>query len=160
MSEVLEDLDRNLKEQVAYYTELNGLEIGKQKALIENDIQKIDEFTAREEQLLLVANRLEEDRLLFTKQIASVLGLETKDLTLAVLANRFPVLQGVRLELEKEVRELQKIHRLNTQLLKQSMKIVEFTIGLFTYQGSHTYSHPQQKIQDTNKVLHFLDRRI
>ncbi|AFM42740.1 FlgN protein [Desulfosporosinus acidiphilus SJ4] len=160
MSKALQNLEENLKQQVAYFEELKVLEKNKQKALIENDICKIDEFTAREERLLLLTNRLEEDRLLFTQQIAAELGQETKDLTLAVLADWFPALQEVRLELEQEVRELQNIHRLNTQLLKQAMRIVEFTVGLFTYKESHVYSHPQRKDLDANKVLHLLDRRI
>ncbi|MGC7870256.1 flagellar protein FlgN [Desulfosporosinus sp. SYSU MS00001] len=160
MSEVLENLDRNLKEQIKCYTELYDLEKGKQKALIENSVQEIDKITAREEQLFPVVNHLEKERILFTEQIGQELGMVPEDLTLAVLAERFPVLQGVHSDLERVIGELQGIHDINTQLLQQSIKLVEFTVGLFMHQEKNTYTHPSRNGNDMDKKLHLLDWRI
>ena len=59
MSEVLQNLNENLKQQVTLYEEFNAQERGKQKALLQNNLQEIEEITAREEQLMHEAGRLE-----------------------------------------------------------------------------------------------------
>ncbi|WP_088187774.1 flagellar protein FlgN [Desulfosporosinus sp. FKA] len=160
MSEVLENLERNLREQVKCYTELYDLGKSKQKALIENSVQEIDKITAREEQLFPDVKRLEKERLLFTEQIGLELGQAPESLTLVVLAERFPVLQGVHSDLERVIGELQRIHDINTQLLQQSMGIVNFTLGLLMYQEKNTYTHPGRNGKDMDEKLHLLDWRI
>lgn len=159
MSEVLQNLNENLKRQVTLYEELNDLEREKQKALIENNLQQIELLTARQEPLLLDASRLEKERLLWGEQIGRELGKAPEDLTLAELAEHFPVLEEVRLDLDRVVSRLQEIHAINTQLLQQAMKIVDYTVGLLTHQESNTYTYPGQKEKDENKKRHLIDWR-
>jgi hypothetical protein len=158
MSEVLRNLDENLKRQVTLYEELIDLERGKQKALIENNLQRIEAITARQERIVLATNSLEKERLLWSDQIGLELGEEPEDLTLVELADHFPVLNGVRSDLERAVSQLREIHVINTQLLQQAIKIVEFSVGLFTHQNNNTYTHPSRK--ENPKKLHLLDRSI
>lgn len=160
MPEVLRSLNDNLKQQVALYEELNVLEKEKQKALIENKLQEIEEITAQEEELLLGASHLEKERLLWAEHIGRNLGKAPEDLTLAELAERFPVLEGVRLDLDNVVGRLQTVHEINAQLLEQSMKIVEFTVGMLTHREKNTYTHPNRKENEENRKLHLLDWRI
>lgn len=160
MSEVLQNLNENLKRQVALYEEFNAQERDKQKALLQNNLQEIEAITAREEQLLLEASRLEKERLLWAEHIGRELGKAPEDLTLAELAERFPVLEKVRLELDQVVGSLQEIHELNTQLLQQAIKVVEFTVGMLTHQEKNTYMHPGRKENEGTGKLHLLDRRI
>ncbi|TGE32588.1 flagellar protein FlgN [Desulfosporosinus sp. Sb-LF] len=160
MPEVLRNLNDNLKQQVALYEELNVLEIEKQKALIANNLQGIEEITAQEEQLLLGANHLEKERMLWAEHIGRDLGKASEDLTLVELAEHFPVLEEVRLDLDKVVSRLQEVHDINAQLLQQAMKIVEFTVGMLTHQEKNTYAHPHRRENERNEKLHLLDRRI
>jgi len=159
VSEVLQKLNENLKQQVMLYEKLNDLEQRKQKALIKNNLQEIDLITAEQEPLLLGATHLEKERLLWAEQVGRDLGKAPEDLTLAELAERFPVLEGVRLDLDRVVGKLQEIHELNSQLLQQAMKVVNFTLGMLTHQEKNTYSHPSHKEHEGTK-LHLLDRRI
>lgn len=159
MSEVLHNLNLNLKRQVIIYEELNSLEQEKQKALIKNNLQEIDLITTRQEPLLLGASSLEKERLQWAEHICRDLGKTPEDLTLAELAKHFPVLEGVRLDLDRIVGQLQEIHEVNTQLLQQAMKVVEFTVGILTHQEKNTYTHPSKKENEGTK-LHLLDRRI
>lgn len=159
MSEVLRNLNENLKRQVTLYEELNDLEQNKQKALIENNLQQIEAITAREEQLLHEASRLEKERLLWGEHIGRELGKAPEDLTLAELAEHFPLLERVRIDLDRVVGLLQEIHEINAQLLQQAMKVVEFTVGMLTHQEKNIYTHPSQKENGTRN-LHLLDRRI
>ncbi|MFZ3131602.1 MAG: flagellar export chaperone FlgN [Desulfosporosinus sp.] len=160
MSEVLQNLNENLKRQVTLYEELYELEREKQKALIRNNLQEIELITARQESLLLGVSRLEKERQLWAEQIGRDLGKAPEDLTLAELAELFPVLEGVRLDLDRVVGQLQEIHEINTQLLQQAMKVVDFTVGMLTHQEKNTYTHPQHKENEGSGKLHLLDRRI
>ncbi|HUX47172.1 MAG TPA: flagellar protein FlgN [Desulfosporosinus sp.] len=160
MTEALQNLNENLKRQVTLYEEFNAQERDKQKALLQNDLQKIEEITAREEQLRYETSRLEKERLMWAEHIGRDFGKAPEDLTLAELAEHFPVLEGVRLDLDRVVGQLQEIHEINTQLLQQAMKIVEFTMGMFTHQERNTYVHPSRKENEGNVKLHLLDRRI
>lgn len=160
MSEVLQNLDENLKQQVTLYEELYDLEQSKQKALLENNIQELETITASQEQLLLAAIHLEKERILWAERIGQDLEKAPEDITLAELADHFPVLQEVRCDLEEVVGRLQKIHDINFQLLQQAMKVVEFTMGMITHQESSTYSHPSRREYGNKGILHLLDRRI
>lgn len=160
MTEVLTNLNYNLKQQVSLYGKLLSIEERKQKALLANDLQEIDTITGLEEQLFLEASNLEKERLLWAEQIGRDLGKAPEDLTLAELAEHFPVLQEVRLELDQVVGNLKEIHELNSQLLQQAMKVVDFTIGMLTHQEKSTYTHPGKQNYTENGKLHFLDRRI
>ena len=160
MSEVLQNLNENLREQVERYNELLTLEGHKQKALIENNLQEIESITAQEESLIIKVNRLEKERLLWAKQIGRELGKTPEDLTLAELAEHFPALEGVRLDLDRVVARLQEIHEINSQLLHQALKIVDYTVGLLTHQESNTYTYPGQKENEENKKRHLMDWRI
>lgn len=159
MSEVLQNLNENLKQQVILYEELHDLEQEKQKALIKNNLQQIELITSRQEPLLLGASRLEKERLLWAEHIGRDLGKTPEDLTLVELAEHFPVLEGVRLDLDRVVGQLQEIHAINTQLLQQAMRVVEFTVGMMTHQEKNTYTHPSHKENEETK-LHLLDRSI
>lgn len=159
MTEVLQSLKDNLKRQVTLYEEFNAQEKNKQKALLQNNLQEIEAITAREEQLLLEAGRLEKERLLWAEHIGRDFGKAPEELTLAELAEHFPVLEEVRLELERVVCGLKELHEVNTQLLQQAMKIVDFTLGMITYKEKNTYTHPRHKENEGTK-LHLLDRRI
>ena len=160
VSEVWQNLGDNLKRQVALYEEFTEREKDKQKALIENNLPEINTITAREEQLILKASGLEKERLLWAEQIGRELGKAPEDLTLAELTDHFPKLEEVRQTLERVVGGLQELHKTNALLLRQAMKVVDFTLGMLTHQASNTYTHPSHKKNEGFAKLHFLDRRI
>ncbi|MDR3587739.1 MAG: flagellar protein FlgN [Desulfosporosinus sp.] len=160
MSDVWQNLSDNLKRQVALYEEFIEREKDKQQALIANNLPEIEDITAREEQLILKASGLEKERLLWTEHIGRELGKAPEDLTLAALADHFPRLEEVRQKLEQVVGRLQELHKTNALLLRQAMKVVDFTLGMLTHQASNTYAHPRRKENDGYGKLHLLDRRI
>ena len=160
MSEVLQYLNENLKQQITLYAELYELERDKQKALIKNNLQEIELITARQETIFMGASRLEKERLLWAEHIGRDFGKTPEELTLAELAERFPVLENVRLELDQVVGQLQEIHDINTQLLQQAVKVVEFTVSMLTHQEKNTYQRPSTKENEGTRNLHLLDRRI
>lgn len=160
MSEALENLNDNLREQAEVYNKLLTLEEKKKNALIKNNIQEIELLTAQEEVLIIQVNHLEKERLMWAEQIGRELGAPPENLTLAELVQHFPGLGEVSLELDKTVLRLKEIHEINSQLIHQAMKIVDYTVGLLTHQVSNTYTPLGQKEKDENKKRQLLDWRI
>lgn len=160
MSEVVQSLNENLKSQVLLYEKLYNLERDKQAALIKNDLSEIDAITVQQEQVITETSQLEKERLKWAEVIGVELGKVPEDLTLAELAGHFPVLEGVRHDLDKVIGLLREIHDINSQLLHQAMQVVDFTVGLLTHQEKRTYSDPKRKKQEENGQLHLMDWRV
>lgn len=160
MSEALQNLNDNLRGQVELYHELLTLEGHKKIALIKNNLHEIESITAQEESFIIRVNRLEEERFLWAEQIGRETGKPPEDLTLAELAEHFPILEGVRVDLDRVVVKLQAIHEINAQLLQQAMRIVEFTMGMMTHQESNTYTNPGQREKEESKKRQLMDWRV
>ncbi len=156
----IKQLNENLKKQAALYQEIKDYAQKKQQALLRNDLQEIEATTIREEQLLLEASRLEKERLLWTERAARHLGKGPESITLKELAERFPELTDVRVELENVVMNLKEVNELNNQLLKQAMKVTNLTVSIMTAQpNGSTYNRPGEK-ESESKAVRFLDRSI
>lgn len=154
-------LNSNLKSQAHIYSELKQLADFKQRALVKNNLQELEAVTVREEQLLLEAARLEKERLLWAEQIAQTLGKPPENITLTELAERYPQLQDVKIELEEVITNLKKVHELNTQLLQQAVKVLNVTLGMITTsQTGNQYNRPGQKENNPSQVVRFLDKSI
>ncbi|SDG17311.1 flagellar protein FlgN [Desulfosporosinus hippei] len=160
MSEALQNLNKNLERQVELYKELMTLEGLKRKALVENNLLEIESVTAQEEAFISKVNLLEKERLLWAEQIGQELDKKPEDLTLAELADYYPPLDRIRHDLDHVVAQLQEIHEINSLLLRQAMKIVDYTVELMTHQESNTYTYPGQKANDVTKKRHLMDWRI
>lgn len=157
----IKQLNENLKRQATLYSELRKFAEHKQQALVKNDLHEIEAITVREEQLLLEASRLEKERLLWAEQISLLLGKAPENITLSELAERFPELLEVRIELENVLKNLKEVNELNTQLLKQAIKIVDLTLGMIAAQPQGTvYGRPGGKENEQKNNVHFLDRSI
>lgn len=159
MADYITKLEENLRQQAALYGRLAELERRKQQALVKNNLQELDQITVQEEQLLFEAQRLEGERLQWADQIGKSLGKTPEELTLAELAEAHPQLKGVQQELDRVIGELQELHRVNTELLEQAIKVVNATIALLTHEDKSTYDNPQQKAP-TGRPLSFWDKSV
>ncbi|MFZ3102710.1 MAG: flagellar protein FlgN [Desulfitobacteriaceae bacterium] len=160
MADQLQNLNDNLKIQARIYAELNELARQKQQALTSNNLHNLEAVTVQEEQLLLEAARLEKERLMWAEQIGLELGKASEDLTLTELAEHYPELREVQIELDNVIMQLRQAHEINTQLLQQALKVVDFTVGLMTQEQATTYNHPGRKEINTASRAHLLDRSV
>ena len=160
----IQSLKDNLEGQAVVYKQLHALEQEKKDALIKNNIQDIETITAREQKLLRTVNRLEGERLSCVKEVAHALERTPEEMTLAELAESFPVLSGVRADLEQVVWQLREIQSMNAQLLIQAMRVVNYTLDLLTYEQGNTYGPADVKTNrsydDNNKKKQLIDWRI
>jgi len=156
----IKKLHDNLKRQALLYHELKDYAQRKQKALVENDLHSIEAITVREEQLIMEASNLEKERLLWAEQIAKSLGKVPEDITLSELAERFPELNDVKADLEEVLTNLREINDLNTQLIKQAIKVVELSIDLISAPvQSNVYNRPGEK-EAEHSPLRFIDKSV
>ena len=160
MSETLGKLRDNLHQQTKLYFELNQLAGMKQEALVHNNLHDLESVTLREEQLLLEAARLEKERMLWAEQIGQEMGKAPEELTLSELADRYPELQEVHRELNEVVSSLREAHDINTQLINQALKVVDFTMNLITQRAETTYGPPNRKDQKAPSKVHMVDRSV
>ncbi|WP_425806923.1 flagellar protein FlgN [Desulfitobacterium sp. Sab5] len=156
---VIKPLKDNLEKQVQIYSELKKLADIKQKALVANNLQELEAVTVREEQLLLEAAHVEKERLLWIDQMTQKEGKPADELTLSELADRYPELNDVKGKLETVVIDLQDVHDLNTQLLKQAMNVVNFTVGMLNHQDKSIYQKPGQRENKRSSNLRIFDQK-
>lgn len=157
---VIQSLHDNLTKQVEVYRELKELADHKQKALVANNLQELEAVTVREEQLLVDASRLEKERLLWADQMSEMVGKSAEEITLTELAVKYPQLKDVNQELKTVVTGLMDVHEVNTQLLKQALGILDFTVNLLTYREGTTYGKPGQNEKAETHLIRLIDRSI
>ena len=163
MSEGIQRLVHNLKQQIAVYEQIYALEQEKKDALVRNNIQDIENVTARLGKLLRTVGRLENERISCVESVARDLGRTPEDLKLAELSGHFPVLNEVRPGLEHVVRQIQDIQSTNAQLLIQAIRVVNYTLDLLTYEQGHTYAPPDAKTNrsyEETKKKQIMDWRV
>lgn len=161
MTEIIQNLENNLRSQTQGYKKLTHLEKEKQHALVNNKIQEIEVITAQEEKILIEVSRLEEDRLRWAEFFGKEIGKKAEEITLTELAENYPVLDGVREELEAEILELKNLHETNARLLESAVNLVNFTIETLTGEMKATYSNPADKSgRKGSKNISFIDKSV
>lgn len=162
MSEIIKDLDTNLKIQTQLYRELIEQEQKKQESLVKNNIQEIEEITDQEGKILRQLSRLEDERLRWAEFFGKEMGKQVEEITLADLVERFPALEDVRKDLETEIIKLKDLHETNTKLLENAVNIVNFTIQSLTNEKHTTYSNPSDKTNKKEELskINIIDKSI
>lgn len=155
----IKELNANLLEQLILFKEFNRLALLKKDALIQNNLQELDAVTLQEEQLLLQLSVIEEKRLTLIAQVSETIGRDAVKLTLAELTQIYPELSSVYTELENIIEELRKVHNINTQLIDQALKTVNFTVNMLAPDDTNIYKNPEQKEASATK-LHLIDKKI
>lgn len=124
------------KELATFRLMLTTLE-AEQKALIENDIQGLDEAVETQKALAQRADTQEKARVKIIRQMASMMQEDPKTLTLrrlidladAAFAERLAAQREELLDLQEKLRNT---NRRNSVLIKQSMKYVDKTLRILT----------------------------
>lgn len=137
MASLMQELIATLEEEVEVYQNLIPVERDKTRAVIANDLDSLQEITIREHDLVDRTSALEGKREKVVLDIATVLGLNPRTITLteiAVALKRQPEdqrrLQEVHDRLRRTVLQLKDINDQNKELLKESLEMVEFNMNV------------------------------
>lgn len=134
-SETLTRLGQVLAEQAQIYDALLELSLKKQQTLLQGGLGELEVAIKSEQALLWQAGRLEEARLSMQAQLAASLGRDSGSLTLGDLieAVEEPFCTQYR-DLQRDILgsmgKLQRINELNTQLIRQSLAFINYSLNL------------------------------
>lgn len=157
MASLMEELITVLNEEEAVYRQLIPVEQEKTRAVISNDLKALEDITAREHDLVDQTSALETRRERIAVDIATVLGMNPKTITLKeiieALKNQLKdqkELQEVHDRLRRTVMQLQDINTQNKELLKESMDMLEFNMNVIRStrmsSGSSNYSSDASEV--------------
>ena len=137
MASLMEDLLDVLEKEEKQYQELIELGLEKKQAVIQADINTLDQITAKEGNVASVLQNLAKRRTRVLNDMATVLGKEPGEITITKMIG---YLAGQPKEQEKlaEIKEkllatgekMRTINQQNEVLLKQALEMVEFDLTL------------------------------
>ncbi len=157
MASLMEELIGTLTAEEEIYRDLVPVEEEKTRAIIANDLKALQDITVKEHELVDRTSALEGKRERVTLDIATVLSMDPKNITLEkiidVLKNQpddQKRLQIVHDRLRKTVMRLQAVNDQNKTLLKEAMDMIEFNMNVIRStrmsSGSSNYSSDASEV--------------
>lgn len=136
MAGIVYELMDVLDAQVECYEGLNKLAKYKEQAIVEKNLQFLEEVTGTEEQFVGRLAMLDNKREVLMKDIAMVTGMNSKEVTLTTIAAKLSgqeevsnKLTSLRDHIKSELTVLKRQSDLNKELLNQSLEFVDFMIN-------------------------------
>ncbi len=158
MASLMEELITTLDAEEVLYRQLIPIEENKTRAIIANDLDSLRAITAQEHDLVDQTSALEHKREQVAVDIATVLGKDSKTITLEQIAEALKnqpedqkKLQLIHDRLKKTVGRLQELNEQNGVLLKEAMEMVEFNMNVIRStrmsSGSSNYSSSAAEVE-------------
>lgn len=150
MPSLIGSLVEVLQEQTEIYKDLLKQSRQKTEMIVKNDIEAIKNSTEKEESVIRMIAKLDLKREEIIKQIAAVLKVSEKQITISDLIQvlqKTPqdqkFLQQTQEKMLEVLQELRKTNDNNKELIKQSLEYIDFSVNLIqtsknTASGSYT----------------------
>lgn len=161
MAGLIHNLIDILEEQKDCYAGLLTLAQYKTDSIVNREMAFLEEVLKREQEFIGRSSRLEKNREAILKDVANVLNINFKELTISNLILRLDKtpdeqakLKELRDDLLEVIEEIKRQNKTNEGLLNQSLEFIDFT--LHALQGMHTYpssgyQNEGDKIKQPNK---------
>ena len=137
MASLMENLIGVLEEESIQYEGLLELSQKKTPVIVSGDLEKLQQITDEEQEVVGRINRLEKSRTEVVADIANVLNRDVANMKLSnligMLAGRpaeQALLAGVHDRLRTAVRGLQRVNEQNRELLAEALELVNFEMGM------------------------------
>ena len=137
MASLMEELMETLTKEEKLYSELIPIEEEKTRAIVSNDLEKMQSITDTEREMVDKTTALEAKREEIAVNIATVLGKNPKTITLEEIEDSLQKqpedrkkLQLIHDKLRKTVDRLRSVNDQNKELLQESMDMVEFNMNV------------------------------
>lgn len=160
MASLIEELIGILNEEYEIYNSLIPVTSEKTKVIVKNDLQALQEITAREQEAVDRITALEHKRGRVMEDIKTVLGKRNENLTLKDLTELLNsqekekrTLTQLHDKLKDTVSYLVKLNNRNKSLIEQSLEIIDFNMNflqsLKSSPGSNTYNKHASQSYDS-----------
>ena len=147
MAGIIYELMEVLEEQKECYEGLNQLAKYKEQAVVNKEIDLLEQVTHTEEQFIGRLSILDKKREGLMKDISIVTGMNYKEITLTAIAEKLQGQQEVtdqllalRDEIKSQLDELKRQSELNKEIINQSLEFVDFMVNAIS--GMKSYSPP------------------
>jgi small-conductance mechanosensitive channel len=167
MAEVLNNLIKALEEEVSLYADLCALVEKTQQALLNHNLAELTKMLDSQQLLILQAAKQEEKRQQAQDQAALFFALSPEELTLSQLIEQAPKsfrgkLRELQQSLLQQVDKINLANRQNEELIKDSLKYIDYTMNLITGSGDEAKTYDaklgaEKKDQAKSKIF---DKRV
>ncbi len=151
MASLIDELIGTLKEEYESYQQLLPIATEKTQVIVRNDINALQEITAREQLMIDRINSLERKRAEVMMNIKTVLGKKAEAINLTSLIQLMDTqpkvqraLSEVRDHLRRAVERLAEVNDRNRILIQQSLEMIEFNMNFIQSTrmspGNNTYT--------------------
>ena len=152
-----QQLYRILLEELSAYDYLAETVAEKQKAIVANDLEKIEQLSGVEQLVVNKANRLTTERYRALKQFMrakNVMGVPVRLSAMIKMLNHTErsIWQRLEKRLYEDVEKIKRLNAQNMQLLDTSLRYVKGMIELFVPKDEHRASLYDNRGQDNAKV--------
>ncbi|MFY9174749.1 MAG: flagellar protein FlgN [Peptococcia bacterium] len=165
MEVTFQELCSSLEGLRKLYVEILRLAKMKRKELVLGNLKGVEEITKEEEQLVIEAGRLENERYQQSKQLSQQYDLPPE----ATLSDFIKMasdedkakLQDLQEQMTKLAAEIDEVNQENILLIEQSLKFINFSIDVLTTPSDvDTYDVELGKGQKKENISRILDKKI
>ena len=136
MAVIIYELIEVLEEQKECYEGLNQLAKYKEQAVVNKEIDLLEQVTHTEEQFIGRLSILDKKREVLMKDISIVTGMNYEQITLTAIAEKLQGQQEVtdqlltlRDEIKGQLDEMKRQSELNKEIINQSLEFVDFMVN-------------------------------
>ena len=158
MAGLIHDLIEILGEQKECYQGLLTLAQYKTDSIVNREMEFLEDVLKREQEFIGRSGRLEKNREEVLRDIANVLNLNFKELTISSLILKLDKtpdeqeqLRQVRAELLEIIEDIKQQNQTNEGLLNQSLEFIDFTLHAIQSMNSYPSSGYQSKGDDVRQ---------
>lgn len=167
MAEFIVNLMKVLENEVGIYTDLLHIVEKTQQALTKNNLEELNKMLDSQQLLIVKAAKLEEIRRQQQEQVAKFLAMPLEELTLSKIIEKAPEayrqgladLQQTLLDL---VDKINSTNRHNEELIKDSLKYIDYTMELITgaTDNAKTYDNKPGTEKKNQQKSRIFDKRV
>ncbi|MDY6323952.1 MAG: flagellar protein FlgN [Catonella sp.] len=137
MASLIEDLISTLSKETDLYEKLIPIADNKTKAIVNNDLQSLNEITGREQEICDAISNLEKKRSEVIRNIGVVMNKDPERLNFETIIDLIEgqpkeqeALRFIHDRLKRDLTRLQQINDTNQMLIKQSLDMIEFDMNV------------------------------
>lgn len=154
-----------LVETLNLYQVLLDLAQKKREILVKAKPRDLEAITKQEEAIVLQAGKIGAIRSNIILEIANLLGMQNKDMTLSLLiehadSNYAQQLIDISGKLDKVLQELARLNKLNVELIQQSLNFVNYNINILAQTTSEQTYAPRGQASQPGKSRAIIDAKV
>lgn len=163
--ETWDKLTNVLTELLSIYKAILILSQEKRKILIAAKARELEQITIKEEMLILQVGRLENLRQKVIAELGALYGLTADDSTLSSLKevaeeHTARQLDTLAEQFEKVLGELVPMNKLNTNLIRQALVLVNYNINILAQSTSSPTYAPEGQSKREGNSRNWIDRKV